>query len=168
MYFNSYPLFKYWFRRQLERLGAVSQQLCVARLIIANYSAQLTGSSAPSRAVSNTTQGVLNMQHSDSLVPPVPPLPPVPSHALAKTNKCKGLYTAQNVVGETCAKHFIGAQYWYKSGAAPETAVPVAAVAQELGLETCCHNNIKNFNVVTDPLIKPYVFFFIFRDLFSY
>ena len=61
MYFDTYPLYKSWFRQQLKRLRAASQQLCAARLIIANFSAQLTGSSAPSRAVSNTTRARVSL-----------------------------------------------------------------------------------------------------------
>jgi hemoglobin-like flavoprotein len=55
MYFNSYPLYKSWFRQHLKQLGAARQQLCAAWLIIANYSDQLTSSSALSQAVSNTS-----------------------------------------------------------------------------------------------------------------
>jgi hypothetical protein len=41
--------------------------------------------------------------------------------------------------------------------ASPESAVPVAEVAQQAGAGTCCHNNIKNFKVITQPYFTKYV-----------
>jgi hypothetical protein len=88
---------------------------------------------------------------STSLPPPVPPIPPQP-----EADKCKGLYLAVHVTGRACANHIIGAKFWYP-GEASQNAVPVAEVAQEPGSGTCCHNNIKNFKVITQPYFTKYV-----------